>query len=217
MIVEKIKDVMNRTGMRFAGNMLPLAVLMIGVYSLPAKAADRSGKEVFDTVCVACHASGKEGAPKIGDREAWRKRASHGLEQLTQDAITGLRKMPAHGGQGSLTDLEISRAVAYMVSDGAAADPDRPYSSPKTLSGEQVVQARCQECHASGKNGAPRLDDWEAWKPRLKNGIESLVKSATNGHNSMPSRGGMASLSDAEMHAAVEYMISQAGGKAVGR
>ena len=203
--------------MRFTANTLALAVLMFGFYSLHAEAADRTGKEVVEAVCVACHGSGKDGAPKIGDRQAWIKRASHGLDHLTQDAITGIRRMPAHGGQGSLTDLEISRAVAYMVSDGAAADPDKPYSSPKTLSGEQIVQARCQECHASGANNAPKLGDWEAWKPRLKNGIEALVKSAINGHNAMPARGGMASLSDAEMHAAVEYMVSQAAAKAVGR
>jgi cytochrome c5 len=44
---------------------------------------------------------------------------------MTRNAITGVRKMPAHGGQGSLTDLEITRAVTYMVSGGKTADPDK--------------------------------------------------------------------------------------------
>jgi cytochrome c5 len=55
----------------------------------------------------------------------------------------------------------------------------------------------------------------EAWKPRLQGGVDALVKSAIRGHNAMPSRAGMASLSDADMKAAVVYMVNQgAAGKA---
>lgn len=176
-------------------------------------AAERSGKEVVETVCVACHGTGKDGAPKIGDQAAWNERASHGLSNMTQNAITGVRKMPAHGGQAKLSDLEVSRAVAYMVSGGKAADPDKPYASPQKRSGEQIVQERCQECHASGKSGAPVMGDVEAWKPRLKGGVEPLVKSAIGGHNAMPARGGMADLSDAEMKSAVNYLVGQIGKK----
>jgi cytochrome c5 len=53
----------------------------------------------------------------------------------------------------------------------------------------------------------------EAWKPRLKNGVDPLVKSAINGHNNMPARGGMADLSDTEMRSAVEHIVSLTGGK----
>lgn len=171
--------------------------------------ADRSGKEVVEKVCAGCHATGKDGAPKIGDRADWSKRASVGLGNLTENAITGVRKMPAHGGQGSLTDLEVSRAVAYMVSGGTAAEPSKPYNTKQHKTGEQLVQERCQDCHASGKDGAPKVGDMEAWKPRLQGGVENLVKSAIRGHNAMPARAGMASLSDADMKAAVIYMVNQ--------
>ncbi|MCG2575474.1 c-type cytochrome [Dechloromonas sp. XY25] len=187
----------------------PLTILLLA--SAPALAAERSGKEVVDTVCATCHATGKDGAPKLGDQAAWAQRAAKGLDKLTQNAITGVRNMPAHGGQAALSDVEMSRAVGYMVSSGHAADTDKAYSSPKTRSGDQVVQERCQECHATGKNGAPKLGDMNDWKPRLKNGVNPLVKSAISGHNAMPARGGLANLSDAEMKAAVEYMVSRTG------
>lgn len=195
----------------------PSAVSLVAALSLLAVAGsacgvstpDRSGKEVVEAVCIACHGSGKDGAPKIGDSAAWSKHASQGLDKMTRNAITGVRKMPAHGGQGSLTDLEISRAVAYMVSGGKAADPNKAYSSPQQKTGEQLVAERCKECHGDGKSGAPRIGDMAAWKPRLQGGVDNLVKSAIRGHHAMPARAGMANLSDADMKAAVVFMVSQ--------
>ena len=195
-------------------NKLALTMMLLGICSIQAQAAERTGKEVVDTSCAACHATGKDGAPKIGDQAAWSQRASKGLDKLTANAITGVRNMPAHGGQAALSDLEMSRAVGYMVSGGNAADTNKAYSSPNTRSGEQVVKERCQQCHAEGKNGSPKLGDMAAWKPRLTKGVDPLVKSAIGGHKGMPARGGMANLSDAEMKAAVEYMVGLTGGTA---
>ena len=170
---------------------------------------NRSGKTVVEMVCVGCHESGKDGAPKLGDQAEWAKRASHGLGILTEHAITGIRKMPAHGKHASLSDLEMSRAVAYMVSGGKAIDPSKPYSSPSRKTGEQLVKERCYECHATGKDGAPRIGTMADWQPRLQLGVENLVTSAIRGHNAMPARAGMAELSDTELRAAVTFMLVQ--------
>lgn len=204
------KDNKSRPSSRLTVSARSLAVLLLaGCTTGLAIAAERTGKEVVDTVCSACHATGKDGAPKIGDQQAWSERASKGLNNLTKNAITGVRKMPAHGGQAKLSDVEMSRAVAYMVSGGHAVDTNKAYATPQSRTGEEIVKVRCQECHATGKNGSPKLGDVEAWKPRLKNGVEPLVKSAINGHNAMPARGGMADLSDAEMKTAVIVMVNQ--------
>ncbi|MCX7166215.1 MAG: c-type cytochrome [Rhodocyclales bacterium] len=168
---------------------------------------DRSGKQVVETVCVGCHESGKDGAPRIGDQAEWAKRASHGLGAVTEHAITGIRKMPAHGAYASLSDLEMSRGVAYMVSGGAAIDPSKPYSSPSQMTGAQLVKARCSECHGSGKEGAPRIGNMDDWKPRLQVGVDNLVTSAIRGHNAMPARAGMANLSDSDLRSAVIFMV----------
>ena len=74
-----------------------------------AQGAGRSGKDVVEAVCITCHGTGAQGAPKIGDRKAWDKRASQGLTSLTEHALKGIRQMPAHGGSPNLTDLEIAR------------------------------------------------------------------------------------------------------------
>jgi len=173
------------------------------------QAADKTGQQVVQEVCANCHVSGKDGAPVIGDVGAWTKHSKNGLIKLTENAIAGIGKMPAHGGQPNLTDLELSRAVAYMVSAGKAKDPNKAYASPSSVTGEQLVTERCTICHDSGKDGAPRIDDFAAWKPRLQKGVENLVQSAIKGHKAMPSRAGMANLSDTDLRNAVTYLIVQ--------
>ena len=47
----------------------------LALLTVNAQAGERSGKEVVDSVCAACHATGAQGAPKIGDQDAWHSRA----------------------------------------------------------------------------------------------------------------------------------------------
>jgi cytochrome c5 len=68
---------------------------------------------------------------------------------------------------------------------------------------------RCHKCHETGKNGAPKIGDRDAWIPRLKDGLDATVRSAINGHGGMPARGGMPNLTDAEMKDAITYMINK--------
>lgn len=189
-------------------SILVTTLLAIPLSAQAASSPDRTGKEVVETTCIACHGPGKDGAPRIGNTAEWSKHAAQGLKTLTRNAITGIRKMPAHGGQGALSDLEISRAIAYMLSGGTAADPMKAYSSPQQWTGEQIVNSRCGDCHTTGKDGAPRIGNLTEWSPRLKSGLDNLVKSSIRGHNNMPARGGLSNLSDADMKAAVSYMVN---------
>lgn len=202
------------TSAKHAVMLKPFSILMLALCAAavapPAfAAAARSGKTVVTQVCAACHESGKDGAPKIGDRAEWAKRAAHGVDALAANAITGVRKMPAHGGQAALTDLEMSRAVAYMVSDGHTPDPVKPISSPRQKSGEQLVRERCVDCHIDGKNNAPKIGSLADWQPRLQRGVDALYDSAISGHNAMQARAGMVNLSDSDIRAAVEFMVVQ--------
>ena len=175
-----------------------------------AQTGGRSGKEVVDTVCAKCHATGERGAPKIGDKQAWRARAEQGLGGLTQHAVKGLRQMPAHGGSPNLTDLEIGLAIAYMVnqSGGQWTEPASAKALAIERTGRQVVQAQCFKCHQDGLHGAPRIGDRDAWIPRLKQGIDVAVRSAIRGHGGMPPRGDKADLTDAEIRNAILYMYN---------
>ena len=194
-----------------------LILLSGSVGAIAAPGNDRSGKLVVDTVCMECHATGKDGAPMMGDQAAWRQRAAKGLDKVTKNAITGVRGMPAHGGQAMLTDLELTRAVAYMVSNGTAIDTNKAFALPHVRTGAQLVQERCQECHAAGTNGAPRIGEMNDWRPRLKAGVAPLVRAAITEQPAMPARGGLAGMSDGELRSAVEFMVSKAGGAAVAK
>lgn len=191
------------------GMALALAVALGISTDAQAQGTERSGKDVVESVCSKCHATGAQGAPKIGDKQAWSKRASQSLSSLTDHALTGIRQMPAHGGSPDLTDLEIKRAITYMVnlSGGKWFEPISKKSPPAPRTGEEVVKAQCIKCHETGKGGAPKIGDRDAWIPRLKDGLESTVRSAMKGHGGMPARGGMADLTDSELRSAVIYLF----------
>lgn len=178
-----------------------------------AATAERSGKQVVDTVCAKCHATGERGAPKIGDKQAWRDRAEQGLGGLTEHAVKGVRQMPAHGGSPNLTDLEIGRAITYMVnqSGGKWTEPASAKEIAAVRTGQQVVQGQCSKCHQEGLHGSPRIGDRDAWIQRLKQGIEHAMRSAIRGHGGMPARGNKADLTDAEIRNAILYMYNPAG------
>jgi cytochrome c5 len=196
-----------------AGAPLVAAALLLALVPAPrlaqAQGTALSGKDVVDAVCASCHASGAQGAPRIGDKQAWSKRASQGLSSLTEHAIHGIRGMPAHGGNPGLSEMELKRAITYMVnqSGGKWVEPiDRSApAAPRT--GEAIVKAQCAKCHQAGKGGAPRIGDRDAWIPRLKTGLDNTVRSAMKGHGGMPARGGMADLTDAELRSAVIYLF----------
>jgi cytochrome c5 len=186
-----------------------LLALAAGPRIAHAQGTELSGKDVVDTVCASCHASGAKGAPRIGDKKAWSKRAAQGLSSLTEHAIHGIRAMPAHGGSPGLTEMEIKRAVTYMVnqSGGKWVEPIDPKAPAAPRSGEAIVKMQCAKCHEAGKGGAPRIGDRDAWIPRLKTGLDNTVRSAMKGHGGMPARGGMADLTDAELRSAVIYLF----------
>lgn len=193
---------------------LAFALPLVAQQAAAPKAGDRSGKQVVDATCASCHAGGANGAPKIGDVKAWSARSKQGLTSLTKEAITGLRKMPGHGGDATLTDLEIGRAVSYMVnqSGGKWTEPASPKDMAKERSGKQIVEMQCHKCHETGVGGAPKIGDRQAWIPRVSQGLDNVTRSAVRGHGGMPARGGMASISDAEMRSAVAYMLNYGTG-----
>ena len=199
---------------------LAAALLFATLHIVPqeanAQGDPRSGKDVVEKVCVACHGTGVNGAPKIGDNKAWSARASKGLTGLTKNALQGIRQMPAHGGQPGLTDLEIERAITYMVnrSGGHWVEPASAKELAAERSGEQVVKAQCVKCHEAGVGGAPKIGDQNAWIPRIKKGVEYLAQSAIRGHGGMPARGGLATLTDTEIRNAIIYMFSPAAARA---
>ena len=73
------------------------------------------GKAIYEKSCGVCHGAGVAGAPKFGDKAAWKKFIAEGLHELTEDAIRGKGAMPPRGGNPKLSDAEVRAAVAYMM------------------------------------------------------------------------------------------------------
>lgn len=111
--------------------------------------------------------------------------------------------------------------VRVGKSDGvvAAAAPAAPATAPAAepaaagagQGGEAVYTKACIVCHSTGVAGAPKVGDKAAWEPRLAQGMDTLVSTALKGKGAMPPKGGHASLSNAEIKAAIEYMLGKSG------
>jgi hypothetical protein len=87
----------------------------------------KTGEQVYQAACAACHNSGAAGAPKLADTGAWAARIKTGYDTLLNSALKGKGAMGAQGG-GDYSDVEIGRAVVYMANQAGAkfAEPAVP-------------------------------------------------------------------------------------------
>ncbi len=89
-----------------------------------------------------------------------------------------------------------------------------PLDDPLLEQGRKVWTGTCIACHSNGLGGAPLIGNRELWGPRLDQGLETLVRHATEGFygkkGEMPARGGNAELTDEQVRAAVHFMASRA-------
>jgi cytochrome c5 len=197
-----------------------------------APKVEQSGEQVFNAVCTACHTPGALGAPKFKSVADWGPRINKGYDTLLKHALEGYNQMPARGGNPDLSDVEVGRAVVYMADDAGAkfkapdpapaaaaggtpavgaAKTDEPGPTVAASGkGEATFKQVCSVCHMAGVAGAPKFGDKAAWAPRIATGMNTLYNAALHGLRAMPAKGGNSSLSDADVKAAVDYMVSKA-------
>ncbi len=75
----------------------------------------RDGAKVYGTFCIACHASGVNGAPKSGNADDWAPRIAQGKDVLVKHALEGFNAMPAKGTCMDCSDDEIIAAIDHMI------------------------------------------------------------------------------------------------------
>ena len=87
----------------------------------------KSGAEVYQAQCAACHNAGAAGAPKYADAAAWAPRIKTGFESLWNSSLKGKGAMAAQSG-GDHSDIEIGRAVVHLTNSagGKFAEPKAP-------------------------------------------------------------------------------------------
>lgn len=172
------------------------------------------GKTVYNKYCVGCHGTGAGGAPKMGDDVAWAPRIKQGIHILYNHAISGIGSMPPKGACASCSTADIQSAVEYIVSQskgtGGTAARAAVVPPPTSLTdGKRVYNEVCSTCHNSGKLGAPILGNAAAWTPIVKENMDVLFTRTIDGYKQHPPRGSCTNCSDADIIAAVKYMVQQ--------
>ena len=105
-------------------------------------------------------------------------------------------------GQINVASTETQRALVPVAA-----------AAPVKVNGQQVYQSACVACHGAGIAGAPKVGNASQWAKRIAKGLDTLYASAINGVQGsagvMPAKGGNLTLSDAEVKAAVDYIVAQ--------
>lgn len=95
---------------------LVMSIVMLSACSEPEPPKPSAGELVFNKTCKVCHAQGLNGAPILGNKKMWAKRAQQEVGVLVEHATNGFGLMPAKGGNEQLTEAEIKAAVEFMLS-----------------------------------------------------------------------------------------------------
>ena len=110
------------------------------------------------------------------------------------------------------TAVAAPAAAQPVVASAAAPPAPAPAKAGAAAAGngKATYDSVCHVCHGAGVAGAPKFGDKAAWAPRIKQGLDALHANAMKGKGAMPPKGGNPSLSDADVKAAVDYMVSAA-------
>ncbi len=201
----------------------PVARIELGAPS--AAPGARAAADIVKNTCAACHQTGAANAPKLGNAGDWAPRIKTGVNAMVQSVIKGKGAMPPKAGDPSLTDNEIHNAVVLMANQAGGKFKEKPAAAPakqeaaapaqqaaatgQKLDGKAVYDKVCIACHQVSVANSPKLGDQAAWAPRIKTGMDSLVQSVIKGKGAMPPKAGNPALNDAEIRAAVDFMVSQ--------
>lgn len=108
-------------------------------------------------------------------------------------------------------DMPAAAESAQADAEAAATSNAADLSGMDLALGKTTYDSACWLCHNPGAAGAPKFADVAAWVPRIAKGMDTLYDHAINGFQGeaglMPPKGGRTDLSDAEVRAAVAYMV----------
>ncbi|WP_454806616.1 c-type cytochrome [Paraburkholderia fungorum] len=126
-----------------------------------------------------------------------------------QPAAGAAAAAPAGASDAGAAQAAAALAAMASVPQAAAPAAGAAQSADASQAGKALYQQVCQACHAAGVLNAPKFGDKEAWAPRLKDPMDTIYNYALHGKGAMPPKGG-SNASDADVKAAVDYMVSAA-------
>jgi cytochrome c5 len=192
---------------------------------------------IFALTLTACGGDQAPAEDKADDKAASTTTAPATTKEETKPDAAATPQTPAEETKPDTTPAPPTSETSTETKAVAAADstpleeskpattpePPAPSSAPAptaanaapqstttaAVDGEKVYNGLCQTCHNAGVAGAPKLTDKAAWAPRLATGVEALYATSISGKGAMPPKGGNPALTDAEIKAAVDYMVSK--------
>jgi cytochrome c oxidase subunit 2 len=138
----------------------------------------------------------------------------HGFMPIVVDvrSVEDFKKWAAErkqsGGEGAVASAEPAPSGDEAPVQVAAATAAAAPQASGAVDGKAVYDGLCAACHMTGAAGAPKVGDKTAWAPRLAQGTATLHEHAIKGIRAMPAKGGNPGLSDAQVAAAVDHMVS---------
>lgn len=182
---------------------------------------------------VALHGKGgmpaKGGNPALSDYEVARavvymaNKSGASLPEPAAPAEEGAKKegeaapaaqaaapAPAAPAAAAPAAAPAAAAAPATAAPAAAAPAPEQKAAAVNPAGEQLYKTACFACHATGVANAPKFGDKAAWEPYIKTGMDAMVKVAMTGKGAMPPKGGAANASEADIRAAVEFMVNAA-------
>lgn len=130
-------------------------------------------------------------------------------ENPDQQKILAERIAPVGGVYAGDTGRAAMQAAQEAAAKAAAAQ----VAYGGTTDGKTIYGNLCHSCHEAGVAGAPKVSDKAAWAPRIAEGLDTLIKHATEGYTGksgvMPPKGGNPALNDAQIKATVEWMVGE--------
>lgn len=155
--------------------------------------------------------------PKAGDASLTEAEAARAVVLMANQAGASFKEpaAPKEAAKPAAPQAEAAKPaapqaqVAKPASQAQAAAPADGQKPAAAGNGKAVYEKTCVACHAQSVAGSPKLGDKAAWGPRIQQGTDVLVQSVLKGKGAMPPKGGNTALSDAEVRAAVEFMVSQ--------
>ena len=146
---------------------------------------------------------------ELAKRRAFAVRDALTKAGVAEDRVVLKKPEEIKGGDAAeARRVEISLADTVAVVSASAAPAAPP--AAKSDAGKALYDTACQVCHAAGIAGAPKFGDKAAWAPRITTGIEALHASVLKGKGAMPPKGTAMNASDADIKAAVEFMVAAA-------
>jgi cytochrome c5 len=127
------------------------------------------------------------------------------------NAAGGTFKEPAAPAAAPAPAAEPAAAAPAAAPAAAAPAPVvAAAAAPAAGGGKALYETACVACHAAGVANAPKFGDKAAWAPRIKTGMDTLYTSVIKGKGAMPPKGTAMAASDADIKAAVDYMVAAA-------